>query len=169
MARRKTAFLRLMDTESKLRTPPRTPREDGKDRLVEDSAAIKSAKRKNTSSDEVSQPSKRRCFDGRASGTKVEAQRAKATGIQNHLNACYINPVVQILTNIPRMANHYRTLAGRVTSKVAEYVRNNERTCRAVTTRPETLIRRGSNLKNSRRRKSQICGYINDLTTKALW
>ena len=113
--------------KSKLPTPPKTPKEDVKDRRVEDAATIKSAKRKSTPSDEVSRAGKRRCFDTKARGTKVEAQRAKATGIQNHLNACYINSVVQVVANIPRMANHYRSLAGRVTPEVAEHARNHEK------------------------------------------
>ena len=68
---------------SKLPTPPKTPKEDGKNRRVEDTAAIKSAKRKDTSSDEVSQPKKRRRFDGDVGGNKVETERAKPTGISS--------------------------------------------------------------------------------------
>ena len=112
---------------SKLPTPPKTPKEDAKDRLVEDVAAIKSAKRKNTSPEEVSQPSKRRRLDGDAGARKVETQRATATGIYSHKNSCYINSVVQVLANVPTMADHYRRLAGRVTPEVAEYLCKNEK------------------------------------------
>ena len=111
--------------KSKLPTPPKTPKEDGNCRLVEISAAIKSAKRKNTSSHEVSQPSKRRRIDANASRGNLQPQRAKPRGIHSYLNACYINSVVQVLANIPRMADHYRSLANRVSPEVAEYVRRN--------------------------------------------
>ena len=111
--------------KSKLPTPPKTPKEDGNSRHVEISAAIKSAKRKNTSSHEVSQPSKRRRIDGNASRGNLQPQGAKPRGIHSHANACYINSVVQVLANIPRMADHYRNLANRVSPEVAEYVRLN--------------------------------------------
>ena len=115
---------------SKLPTPPKTPKEDGKGRLVEDTAATKSAKTKAMSSHEISQSSKRRRFDGDAGGNKGEAQTTKPTGISSHLNACYINSVVQGLANVPKMADHYRRLAGRVTPEVVEYLRNNEKDLR---------------------------------------
>ena len=51
----------------------------------------------------------------------------KATGIHNHLNTCYISSAVQVLANIPGMANHYHSVAGRVTPNVAEYVRKTEK------------------------------------------
>ena len=115
---------------SKLPTPPKTPKEDGQGRLVEDTAAIKSAKRKNTSSQEVSELSKRRRLDENAGGKKVETRTAKATGIHSYQNACYINSVVQVLANVPSMTDHYRRLAGRVTPEVAEYIRRNEKDLR---------------------------------------
>ena len=108
---------------SKLPTPPKTPKEDGNDRLVEITAAIKtSAKRKDTSSHEVSQYSKRRRVDGNVSRGNARPQGAKPRGIHSHVNACYINSVVQVIANIPRMADHYRSLADRITPEVAKYV-----------------------------------------------
>ena len=82
---------------------------------------IKSAKRKDSFSHEVSQPSKRRRFDGDAGGNKVETQRAKPTGISSHLNACYINLAVQALTNVPRMVDHYRSLANRISTNLESW------------------------------------------------
>ena len=61
---------------SKLPTPPKTPKEDGKGRLVEDAGATKSAKRKNMSSHEISQSSKRMRLDEDAGGKKVKTRRA---------------------------------------------------------------------------------------------
>ena len=112
---------------SKLPTPPKTPKEDGKDGRVEDTAAIKSAKRKDTSSNEVSRPKKRRRLDEDAGNNKVETQRATPTGISSHSNSCYINSVVQGLANVPSMVGHYRNLANGVTPEVAEYLRNYEK------------------------------------------
>lgn len=50
------------------------------------------------------------------------ARGAKPRGIYNEARACYINSVVQAIANIPRMANHYRTLADKVIPEVAEYI-----------------------------------------------
>ena len=115
---------------SKFPTPPKTPKEDGKGRLVEDTAATKSAKRKDSSSHEVSQPRKRRKLNGDAGGNEVEIQRAEPSGMSSHLNACYINSAVQALANVPRMVDHYRSLASRVTPEIAKYIRRNEKDLR---------------------------------------
>lgn len=50
------------------------------------------------------------------------AIRAKPCGLHNESNACYINSVVQAIVNVPRMAEHYRTLANKVVPEIAEYV-----------------------------------------------
>ena len=72
-----------------MQTSPKTLKKDFNERLGEETAAIKSTKRKDTSSHEVSQPSKWMRFDGDAGGKKVETQRAKPTGTSSHVIPIY--------------------------------------------------------------------------------
>ena len=50
------------------------------------------------------------------------ASRATPWGLQNEHNACYINSVLQAIANIPRMTDHYRSLAHKVIPEISDFV-----------------------------------------------
>ncbi len=56
---------------------------------------------------------------------ELSARGAEPRGISNEANACYVNSALQVIVNIPEVAEHYRGLADKVLPEVAAHVARN--------------------------------------------